>query len=372
VTAPDAPADDTEARLAPLRARIDELDRKLVQLLNERATIVVEVGKVKQAGGGPIYAPHREAEVLAKVLALSQGPLPPRAIEGVYRELMSGSFAIEQPLRIGYLGPPGSFSHVAAATHFGSSVSYENLREIEGVFTEVRRGHVDYGLVPIENSTGGGIAETLDAFASAGGEASIYAEVAMAIRHNLLANCEPRQVERILSKPEVFAQCRKWIATQYPNAKLVSTASSSQAVRRVAESPGEGIAAIGSQLAGQLYGVNALFQSIEDRPNNVTRFFVIARSEAQRSGDDKTSLMFTTAHQPGALARVLGAFADAGVNLTHIDKRPSLRENWNYTFFVDLEGHKDDPAVHAAIVAAAAHCQQVWTLGSYPRARRIL
>ncbi len=364
--------EDIDARLAPLRARVDELDRKIIELLNERASVVVEIGKVKQDGGGPIYAPHREAEVLRKVLELSKGPLPARAIEGVYRELMSGSFALEQPLRIGYLGPPGSFSHVAAAAHFGSSVSYENLREIDGVFTEVQRGHVDYGLVPIENSTGGGIAETLDAFAAAGEEVSVYAEVTMAIRHNLLAKCEPRDVTKIHSKPEVFAQCRKWLATQYPQAELLAATSSSDAVRLVAQTTEPGIAAIGSRLAGQLYGVGLLFESIEDRPNNVTRFFVIARTCAKPSGDDKTSLMFTTAHEPGALAKVLSAFADAGVNLTHIDKRPSQRENWSYTFFVDLMGHRDDPNVAKAIDAAGAHCERMWTLGSFPRARRIL
>jgi chorismate mutase/prephenate dehydratase len=364
--------DDVPAKLAPLRARIDEIDRQLVELLNRRAGVVVEIGKVKQRDGGPIYAPHREAEVLARVLALSNGPLPARAIEGVYREIMSGSFAIEQPLRIGYLGPPGSFSHAAATAHFGSSVSFEDLHEIEGVFTEVRRGHVDYGLVPIENSTGGGIAETLDAFTEAAAEVSVYAEVAMSIRHNLLANCEPRQVRWIHSKPEVFAQCRKWIGTQYPRAELVAAASTSQAVRLVGESGEVGAAAIGSALAGQLYGANVLFESIEDRPNNVTRFFVIARTRARPSGDDKTSLMFSTAHRPGALADVLGAFARAGVNLTHIDKRPSRRENWSYTFFVDLEGHVDDEAVAGAIADAAAHCQQMLALGSYPRARRIL
>src|SRR5690606_1233064 len=177
-----------------LRERIDAIDRRLIELLNERARVVVEVGELKRGTGQAIYAPHREAAVLRRVLGLNDGPLPARTIESIYRELMSGSFALERPLRIGYLGPPGSFSHVAATTHFGSSVSFENLREIAGVFTEVQREHVDYGLVPIENSTGGGIAETLDAFRDAAGEVFVYAEIALTIRHNLLANCEPREV----------------------------------------------------------------------------------------------------------------------------------------------------------------------------------
>ncbi|MEM6293811.1 MAG: prephenate dehydratase [Myxococcota bacterium] len=365
-------SDGASDPLAPLRARIDDLDRRLVALLNERAAVVVEVGKVKQRDGGPIYAPHREAEVLSRVLGLSEGPLPERSIEGVYREIMSGSFAIEQPLRIGYLGPAGSFSHAAATAQFGSSVSFENLREIEGVFTEVARGHVDYGLVPIENSTGGGIAETLDAFRDAAGDVFVYAEVALGIRHNLLALCQPKEVQRVFSKPEVFAQCRKWLSTQYPRVELVPAASSSQAVLDAKADARPGAAAIGSALAGRLYGVPTLFPSIEDNPNNITRFFVIARQEAKPSGDDKTSVMFTTSHEPGALVQVLSAFAYGGINLTHIDKRPSRRENWSYTFFLDAAGHQSEPAMAKAIEVARRHCQDLYVLGSYPRAKRIL
>ena len=365
-------SDGSSDPLAPLRARIDDLDRKLVELLNERASVVVEVGKVKQRDGGPIYAPHREAEVLSRVLGLSDGPLPERSIEGVYREIMSGSFAIEQPLRIGFLGPAGSFSHAAATAQFGSSVSFENLREIEGVFTEVARGHVDYGLVPIENSTGGGIAETLDAFRDAAGDVFVYAEVALGIRHNLLALCQPKEVQRVFSKPEVFAQCRKWLSTQYPRVELVPAASSSQAVLDAKADERPGSAAIGSALAGRLYGVPTLFPSIEDNPNNITRFFVIARQEAKPSGDDKTSVMLTTSHEPGALVQVLSAFAYGGINLTHIDKRPSRRENWSYTFFLDATGHQSEPAMAKAVEAARRHCQDLFVLGSYPRAKRIL
>ena len=364
---------DQPIALEDLRRRIDALDRKLVELLNERAAIVVDIGKVKRGTGQAIYAPHREAEVLRRALQANAGPLPDRTIESVFRELMSGSFALEQPLRIGYLGPEGSFSHVAATQHFGSSVSFENLREIGGVFTEVRRGHVHYGLVPIENSTGGGITETLDAFVDAAGEVFVYAEIALAIRHNLLANCQPAQVRRIYSKPEVFAQCRNWLSTQYPHAELVPAASSSAAVIRARDDdPSGGSAAIGSSLAGELHGVKVLFEDIEDNPNNVTRFFVIAKEEARPSGDDKTSIMFVTRHEPGALVQVLQALAYSGINLTHIDKRPSRRENWNYTFFLDLTGHREDDNVARAIEMARAHCQELWVLGSYPRAARIL
>ncbi len=365
-----------DAKLERLRVRIDEVDRRLVELLNERARIVVDVGELKRGTGGPIYAPHREAAVLERVLGANRGPLSDRAIEGIYRELMSGSFALERPLRIGFLGPEGSFSHAAAAAHFGGSVSFENLHEIEGVFTEVRRGHVDYGLVPIENSTGGGVVETLDAFRDARGEVSVYAEVLITIRHHLLANCRPREVSRIYSKPEVFSQCRRWVRTQYPRAELIPSPSSSRAVELAREAhdrdPASGAAAIGTRHAGELYGLRVLFESIEDDPNNLTRFFVIARETAEPSGDDKTSIMFTTEHAPGALHGVLGVFADANIDLTHIDKRPSGRDNWSYTFFLDLQGHRDETGVAAALEQARARCHELWVLGSYPRARRIL
>jgi chorismate mutase/prephenate dehydratase len=368
------------ARLQELRRKIDAVDQRLVRLLNERANLVVEVGKAKRTTGTPIYAPHREAEVLRRVLSANAGPLPDRTVEGVYRELMSGSFALEHPLRIGYLGPPGSNSHAAAVKQFGSSVDYEDLREIGGVFTEVRRGHVNYGLVPIENSLGGGIVETLDAFKANAHQISIYGEVQISVHHALLANCLPRQVRRIHSKPEIFQQCRNWLSTQYPGVELMPAASSSRAAQIAAEECRKaleigaepGSASIGSALAGQLYGLNILFPRIEDDPSNITRFVIIARQHALPTGDDKTSLMFTTDDKPGALVSVLGVFQDAGINLTHIDKRPQGRERWTYTFFVDALGHREDRTMATAIEEAGTHCREFIVLGSYPRSRRSL
>ncbi|MEM8758668.1 MAG: prephenate dehydratase, partial [Planctomycetota bacterium] len=368
------------AKLNRLRGRIDEIDGELIRLLNDRAKAVVKVGQLKRTTGIPIYAPHRESEVLAKAIGRSKGPLPDRTIEGVYRELMSGSFAIERPLRIGFLGPKGSFSHLASVKHFGSSVDFEDLRTIDGVFTEIRRGHVDYGLVPIENSIGGGIVESLDAFSEHAGRVTVYAEAQIEIHHALLANCEPAAIRRIHSKPEIFAQCRTWLATQYPEAELVPAASSSRAAMTAAEEvkTAEAIgttpvaAAIGNELAGSIYGLNTLFENIEDRPGNVTRFLVLSRQKARKSGDDKTSVMFQTQDKPGALVSVLQVFQEAGINLTHIDKRPSGRENWQYTFFVDAEGHRDDRRVAAGLREAAEHCTALTVLGSYPRSRRLL
>lgn len=354
--------------LAPLRARIDELDARLIETLSERARVVVEIGRVKQGEGAPTYAPHREQEVLRKVLAANPGPLPDRSIEAIYRELMSGSFALELPMRVGYLGPPGSFSHMAAVRHFGSSIECDDLHTIDGVFEEVASGRAHYGLVPYENSIGGGITDTLDAFQQH--EVTIYAEALIEITHCLLANCPPKEIVRIYSKPQVFDQCRRWLSTQFPEAELIPTASSARAVELAS---GEvHAAAIGSALAGEIYGVNRIFEKIEDKPNNVTRFLVIGREEAQPTGNDKTTLMFKTAHKPGALVDVLSVLRDADINLSHIDKRPSGFTNWDYTFFIDCEAHRQDESMQRAIAAAGEHCLSLKVLGSYPRARRVL
>jgi len=374
--AADGPQPASSPELDALRQTIDTLDKQIVRLLNERATAVVQIGRAKRGSGIPIYAPHREQQVLRRVQEANEGPLSPRTIEAVYREIMSGSFALEQPLRIGYLGPAGSFSHEAAVKHFGSSVSFEDLHEIDGVFTEVLRGHCHYGLVPIENSAIGGVAEALDAMLDHHAEIRVYAEVILNVHQALLANCEPKSIRRIHSKSEALGQCRKWLATQFPKAELVPSTSTSKAVQTAkAENilePERGSAAIGSVLAGQLYGVNVLFEKIEDNPNNLTRFFVISLQEARPSEDDKTSIMFSTPDEPGALVRVLSAFEKHGVNLTHIDKRPSGRVNWTYTFFVDAIGHRESPVLAGAIAEARAHCKELHVLGSYPRAQLVL
>ncbi|MFK7959547.1 MAG: prephenate dehydratase [Phycisphaerales bacterium] len=361
---PDPPEIDLEA----LRARIDDVDQRLIAALSERAQIVTEVGRSKRASGYPIYAPHREAEVLRRVLDRNPGPLHDRTVEAIYRELMSGSFALEQPIRVAYLGPAGSFSHLAARRHFGSSVEFDTLDGIEAVFDMVARGRSTYGFVPYENSIGGGITDTLDAFQRH--EVTIYAEALIEIRHNLLSNVPADRIRRILSKPQVFTQCRAFLANRFPNATLVPTLSSSDAVRQVADQ--DDAAAIGSTLAGTLYGVDVAYEDVQDHAGNITRFLVIARQQARPTDDDRTTVKFVTAHRPGALVDVLAAFREHGLNLSHIDKRPSGRTNWEYTFFVDVDVHRDKPAAAAAIEAARAHCVSLDVLGSYPRATRII
>jgi chorismate mutase/prephenate dehydratase len=378
--APEPPASPAEPRLsgepqpscnpalAPLRTRIDDLDRRIVELLNDRARIVVEIGKIKQQNNAPIYAPDREKHVLEKVRRLNRGPLPDRCLEAVYRELMSGSFALEKPLRIGYLGPAGTFSHAAAVRKFGSSVEYVPLADIASVFEEVVRGHADYGLVPVENSIHGGVVDTLDSFQHS--SARICAEVKVTVHHNLLAKEPWEQIRTIYSKAEVFSQCRKWLSSTARDRDVQPAASTSKAAEMAHEQPG--VAAIGSTLAGELHGLQVLFENIEDDPDNQTRFFVISREPARRSGEDKTAIMFTTAHKPGALAEVLDVFKENGINLTDIEKRPSKKVNWEYYFFIDAEGHQDDDAMKRAIEQARQHCLQLTVLGSYPKASEVL
>jgi chorismate mutase/prephenate dehydratase len=356
-------------QLDHLRVRIDQLDRQLVDLLNERAKVVVEVGKVKQADASlPIYAPDREQRVLQQVRSFNDGPLPDSCVEAIWRELMSGSFALERPLRIGYLGPPGSFSHLAARRKFGASVQYDDLDAIAAVFEEISRGHIDLGLVPIENSAIGGIGETLDALLET--DLQVCAEVLIHIHHQLLSNSEPDRITKIYSKPEALAQCRKWLSVQLRDTQKVPAASTSKAAELASNE--DGAAAIGSSLAGDVYGLKTQFANIEDNPNNTTRFFVIGRHAAKRTGDDKTALMFTTEHRPGALTDVLDVFRDHGLNLTHLDKRPSQKANWEYVFFVDLLAHRDDEPFQKAITEARTHCLQLTVLGSFPRAREII
>lgn len=350
------------------RDRIDEIDAQVVKLLNERARQVVEIGKLKRAGAGPIYAPDREQRVLQKLREHNQGPLPDACLEAIWRELMSGSFALERPLRIGYLGPAGSFSHLAATRKFGSSVEYDKLADIAMIFDAIDRKHIDYGLVPVENSSEGFVAATLDGLMRT--TSRICAEVQIAVHHNLLANCDAPEIQKIYSHPQALGQCRNYLNAQFPNVDRVATSSTAKAAEHAANEPHS--AAIASTLAGQLFNVKVQFENIEDNPNNTTRFYVLAHQDTQPTSDDKTALMFTTAHKAGALVEVLNVFQRYDINLTHIDKRPSQTVNWEYTFFIDLFGHQKDEAVRDAIHEAKEHCKTLKVLGSFPRAKDVL
>jgi len=353
--------------LEEFRAEIDRLDKQIVELLNRRAQVVVEVGKLKARDKSPVYAPDREQQVFERVREANTGPLPDRALVAIYRELMSASFALEKPLRIAYLGPEGSNSHLAATGKFGTSVEYQPANHIRGVFEEVSREHVDLGVVPIENSTGGGITDTIDAFVET--RVTITAEINRAIHHNLLARCALEEIERVYSKPEVFSQCQQWLSETGLTGKCIPVASTSKAAEMAASEPRS--AALGNTMAAEIYGLPIIRHNIEDNPNNVTRFLVIGRGLTGPTGDDKTAITFTTAHKPGALADVLIAFKESGTNLTFIESRPSRKRNWEYFFFAEAEGHISEPQMSQAIQRARHHCLGLHVLGSYPKADEV-
>ncbi len=348
-----------------LRKEIDVIDEQLVAMLNRRAEVVVRVGKSKQKTGVAIYAPDRERAVLQRIRRLNAGPLPDRTLTAIWREMMSGSFALEKPLRIAFLGPDGSFSHMASMRKFGASVEYMPMTDIRAVFNEVKRGHVDLGLVPIENSVGGGVVDTMDSFLES--DVHVVAEVMAEIHHNLLANCGPDEINCIASKPEVFAQCRNWLSGRFRSVDLLPVASTSKAAEMAAAT--DGLAAIGSSLAAELYGLKMVFSNIEDNPGNTTRFLVIGTRPTGPTGDDKSAIMFITSHQPGALVEVLEVLRRHGINMTNIDTRPSKRRNWEYYFFVDCDGHAETEMFAQAIVEAKEHCLRFSVLGSFPKAR---
>lgn len=352
--------------LEQLRRQIDDVDERLVHLLNERANVVVEIGKVKRQNkrAEPIYAPDREHMVLNKIKDHNEGPLPDKCLVAIYQELMSGSFFLERPLRIAFLGPEGSFSHLAAVQKFGKSVEYESLPDIHAVFDEIMHEHCDLGLVPVENTIGGGVIETLDAFIDS--SVTICAEVLQVVHHNLLAKCSLEDITKVYSKPEVFAQCRNWLTSSLSNVEIIPSPSTARAAQWASKELTA--AAIGSKLACELYDLQIIRENIEDMSNNVTRFFVIGGEPAKPTGDDKTSLLFSTSHKAGALVDVLQAFRYNNVNLTNIESRPSRQRQREYYFFVDCQGHHSDENVRLAISESKRYCLQMSVLGSYPRA----
>ncbi len=354
--------------LDKLRKQIDTIDGQLVELLNERAQVVVEVGKLKSGTDAPIYVPDREKAVFEKISKVNRGPLPDKTLMAIWRELMSGSFFLERPLRIAYLGPEGSYSHTASMLKFGQSVEYEAVTDIRSIFEEVSKGHSDLGVVPIENSAGGGVSESLDSFIDT--DVMICAEVYMSIHHNLLANCPFDNIEKVYSKPEVFAQCRNWLSSTFKDAKAISAPSSARAAQLAAEE--ENAAAIGSTMAAELYGLKKLCENIEDTSNNVTRFLILGKEDAKPTGEDKTALLFSTSHKAGALVDVLEEFRKYGLNMTNIESRPSKKREWEYYFFVDFMGHKEEQHVKDALEAVKQHCLQLSVLGSFPKNSALL
>ncbi len=342
---------------------MDAIDAEILRHMNERARLARQIGRLKMADGTPIYASDRESEILTRLRRENPGPLPDSVLLAVYREIMSGSFALERTLRITFLGPMGSYSHLAAAAKFGASVAYEPVGDIAAAFSEVERGHADFAVVPLENSLGGGVIDTLDKLINS--TVRVCAEISCRIHHNLLARRPLGQIERIYSKPEVFNQCRHWLQETGLLSKTVPVASTSKAAELAAED--EEAAAIGSTLAAELHNLPVQVASIEDDPNNVTRFYVLGHESARRTGDDKTAIVFTVPDRAGALVDVLNVFRREQVNLSMITSRPSRLSAREYCFFVEAEAHATDDPLVRALADTRRLCGNLTVLGSFPR-----
>jgi len=357
-----------DRELAAIRAQLDTLDESLVSLMNERAKLVQRVGEAKAKSGIRVYVPDRERQVLDRVQALNRGPLDDRALHHIYRELMSASLVLEKSPRIAILGPEGSYSHLAGRRKFGLSVEFEPLASLRAVFDEVQRGHAEYGLVPVENSIAGGVGETMDALIER--DVVVCGEVHLAVHHHLLGQGPIDSIKHIYSKPEVFAQCQRWLTATGLLDKTVAVASSSAAAEKSRK--GKGCAAIASELAAELYDLGRIAEYVEDEADNVTRFLILGKMATPPTAADKTSIVFSVGHKPGQLVEALDSLRKAGVNMTRIESRPDKRQKWQYLFLVDLEGHRDRSPVSDALRDVAGHCSYLKVLGSYPRADEVL
>jgi chorismate mutase/prephenate dehydratase len=356
--------------LSGLRTEIDRVDRDLVTLLNRRAEIATQIGEVKETQGLEVWSPAREDEVVGKALQASAGPLQAETLRRIFRELMSGSRAIQRTLRVACLGPRYSYSHLAAVAKFGNAVEHVPLGSISAVFEEVNRRQVQFGIVPLENSTDGRIADTLDMFAKVP-NVRVRAEVRLRIHHCLMARCPWGQVQRIYSKAQALSQCRHWLARNLPQIRLIDVVSTAAAAEFASREEFAG--AIASRPAADAYGLSVLAENIEDKSHNVTRFAVIAEQGEARTGRDKTTLMLRLSHSVGALHKVLESFVKQGVNLTWIESFPSADapasklDDPAYLFFMDVEGHAQDEPVAKALESARKRCERLDVLGSYPR-----
>lgn len=353
--------------LAKARARIDELDRQLQKLISDRARVAQEVREIKARSGAKNdhYRPAREAEILRRAIERNEGPLSDEVVAKLMREIMSACLALESPLKVSYLGPEGTYTQAAVYKHFGHAVNARAAAAIDEIFRDVESGAATYGVVPIENSTEGVVSSTLDLLANT--PLSICGEVWLPVHHYLMSKQKRAQIKKIYAHAQSFAQCRKWLDTKLPDAERIAVASNGLAAQMVRKQR-KG-AAIASQAAAELYGLDILGSNIEDDPNNTTRFLVIGRQNPEATGKDMTSLMMS-AHKDraGALFTLLEPFAQASISLTKIESRPSRRAAWDYNFFIDLEGHQDDGKVKQALELIQSRAAYFKVLGSYPRA----
>jgi chorismate mutase / prephenate dehydratase len=360
----DAPAIDA------IRDRIDDIDRRIHDLLNERAQFAQDVGKSKRSEGlstADFYKPEREAQVLRKALERNKGPLRNEEIARLFREIMSACLAQQEPLKVAFLGPEGTFSQQAVLKHFGHSVRALPLTSIGEVFEEVQAGHADFGIVPIENSTEGTVNNTLDMFLTS--PLKICGEVELRIHQHVMGRMHGlEKIVRVCSHQQSLAQCRQWLDEYLPNAERVPVSSNAEAARRARDE--DGTAAIAGQAAAEVYGLNVIVPEIEDAPDNTTRFLVIGRKLFSASGNDKTTLLVSAGdtQSPGALHRLLGPLAEYGISMTRIESRPSRRRKWDYVFFIDVVGHADQHPLSTALEELKKQSSLFRVLGSYPSA----
>lgn len=367
------PADAKRApTLVHLRAEIDRIDKELVALLNRRSEISLQIGQVKQQQGMEIWSPAREDEVIAKALQTSRGPLPPETLRLIFRELLSGSRSLQRTLRVACLGPKYSYSHLASVAKFGAAVEHVPVGSIAAVFEEVNRRHVQFGLVPLENSTDGRVTDTLDMFVRLPG-LKIRAEVRLRVHHCLLGRCEWGHVQRVYSKAQALSQCRHWISKNLPQARIIDVVSTAAAAEHASRE--EFAAAVASRAAGEAFQLNVLAENIEDHPHNLTRFAVIGERGEKRTGQDKTTLLLRLPNDVGSLVEAIAPFKKGGVNLTWIESFPALDSpsvrDPTYLFFIDIEGHVDDESVQRTLEAVRKKCERLEILGSYPRADQV-
>ncbi|KXS39560.1 MAG: chorismate mutase / prephenate dehydratase [Halomonadaceae bacterium T82-2] len=358
---------DIPTNLDELRQRIDQIDGEILRLISERAECAQQVARVKLADdpGAVFYRPEREAQVLRRIMALNQGPLDAEEMGRLFREIMSACLALEQPVKVAYLGPEGTFTQQAALKHFGESAVSLPMAAIDEVFREVEAGAVNYGVVPVENSTEGVVNHTLDSFMDS--SMHICGEVVLRIHHHLLVAPTTRRdkISRIYSHPQSFAQCRKWLDAHYPHAERVPVSSNAEAARLIKSEWHS--AAIAGDMAAKLYELERIAEKIEDRPDNSTRFLIIGHESVPMCGDDKTSLVVAMRNQPGALHDLLEPFHRHQIDLTRLETRPSRSGVWNYVFFIDFKGHVDQPEVAAVLDEVSLRSAEMKVLGSYPQ-----
>ena len=357
---------ETPKSLDGLRDSIDQLDNDILRLISERADCARRVADVKTEDDAQavFYRPEREAQVLRRIMALNKGPLSDEEMARLFREIMSACLALEQPVKVAYLGPEGTFTQQAALKHFGESAISLPMAAIDEVFREVEAGAVNYGVVPVENSTEGVINHTLDSFMDSG--LKICGEVVLRIHHHLLVEETTRRdkVSRIYSHPQSFAQCRKWLDAHYPQAERIPVSSNAEAARLVKTEWHS--AAIAGDMAAKLYGLTRIAEKIEDAPDNSTRFLIIGNQDVPQSGEDKTSIVVAMRNQPGALHELLEPFHRHQIDMTRLETRPSRSGVWNYVFFIDFKGHHHEPRVAAVLEEVRLRAAEVKVLGSYP------